>query len=168
MSKHHNNANKRWTIKPDGRVDDIPQSSDEPLSIRAGWKTEAETTFLRMARNVLFFKPQLHIRGGAFLLIYHDGNCFCADSGPLDTSMAPIFQNKHPTLAAAVEDADFKLCATWNDEPVAAVIAPVAAAPVSAPVLHTVPADMSSAAAEVTSSPRPYAFHPPPLVSPVI
>jgi hypothetical protein len=111
MSKHNHNHNsqpRRWTLK-DGKVVEISQYEVAPLSIRAPYKQAAEVAFIRMARNVLFIKPRLILKNGAFLFVYHDGEKFCAESGPEDMAESPPSCNRYETLKEAQEDGDFKV-----------------------------------------------------------
>jgi hypothetical protein len=99
---------KRWTIR-DGKVVQIDDNKfkEESLSIAAPCKNDAEEEFLRMARNVLFFKPQIHFKNNAFLHIYHDGHEYCADSGLLESYLYPFSKERFSTLKEVFESKMF-------------------------------------------------------------
>ena len=78
------------------------------MSIRAYYKVDAEEEFLKRARAIMHFKPQLFVSGGAFLFVYSDGAGFCVESGPIGTERTPPAFNVYPTLGAAMKDPAFR------------------------------------------------------------
>jgi hypothetical protein len=115
MSKRKNNPQnqqpRRWTLQG-GKVVEITQYAFAALSLRAHYLWEAQEAFLAMARNVLFNKPQIVIRNGAFLHIYHDGEKYCAESGPLDMCDFPPSCNRYDSREQALADPNFRDYAT--------------------------------------------------------
>lgn len=111
MSHKRQEQIKRWTIKPVGIVDDVSLYANEPLSIRADSKWQAEMTFLRMARNVLHVKPQLLVKNGAFVFVYHDGVDYCAEAGTLDDTVNTVVM-PYDTMAEALKDPSFEYFAS--------------------------------------------------------
>lgn len=102
----HNNfkKDKRFTINEHGRVVECGGSAGEALSIKASFHSDAECSFLKMARNVLFFKPRALISGNVFQLIYHDGLKYCVDTSFVDKPNEIVYHQKYDKFEEALNN----------------------------------------------------------------
>lgn len=81
-------------------------------SVQAPNKTEATKYFLTLAEKALAHSPQLRIKNGAFLMVWHNGEKFVAESGPLDRANIPLCAAQYDTLEKALADSTFNYYAS--------------------------------------------------------
>jgi len=76
---------KTYTINNQGEVCEVPAFS-RGLSmpeVQAPTKTEAGAKLLLAAKRMAEHTPELYIQNDAFLLVFHNGEMLCAQTGPI-------------------------------------------------------------------------------------
>lgn len=101
---------KVYAISPDGDVHEVPHFGIGMYSsqVHAANKTEAAKLLLaRAARMFEHGSPRLRIRDGAFLLVWHNGHEFIAESGTIDRANCPLCLAGYATERDALNDRSF-------------------------------------------------------------
>lgn len=101
---------KTFTVTSEGEIREVShfeRGLNHP-EVHAANKTDATKAIL--ARACLMFRhgsPQLRIRDGAFLLVWHNGHEFIAESGTLARASSPLCVAGHKTERDALNDSSF-------------------------------------------------------------
>lgn len=101
---------KTFTVTSEGEIREVShfeRGLNHP-EVHAANKTDATKAIL--ARACLMFRhgsPRLRVRDGAFLLVWHNGHEFIAESGTLERASAPLCIGGHKTERDALNDSSF-------------------------------------------------------------
>ena len=101
--------NHYWKIDESGAVVRFEHFSfaEGFNTVQAATKTEATIRFLKRAKAMLENSPKLAIENEAFRLIYHTGECFTVETGPLHRASCPLCIASHDTMEAAEKESSF-------------------------------------------------------------